>query len=237
MNTIKVVLESNGKKEEILFPVRRMVNAGYTGRNQEAVRKHIEELKKEGIPAPESTPTAYEVISKLIYFDPEIEVIGHKTSGEAEFVLLCDGEEVYVGVGSDHTDRELETVSIIKSKQVCPNVMAPEVWRLKEVRNGWDNMILRSRVIDDKGEKTLYQEAPLSAMMTPEDLMSFVRNKMDVQTLEGVVIYSGTTPLLQEKPNYNSYFEVDLYNPDGGKRLNCAYHVQILDYLKGRGRE
>ena len=233
MNTLKVTLDSDGRKEEILFQIKRMVNAGYTGRNQKAVRQHIEELKKEGIPAPESTPTAYEVISKLIYFDPEIEVIGNKTSGEAEFVLLCSGQEVYVGVGSDHTDRELESVSIIKSKQVCPNVMAPYVWRLKDVRKGWDRMILRSWVVTDKGEKVLYQEAPLSVIMTPEDLMSFVKKKMEDKRLDGVVIYSGTIPLLREKANYNNYFEVELYNPDNGKRLNCAYKIHVLDYLMG----
>jgi len=233
MNTLKLTLAIDGREEEIFFQIRRMVNAGYTGRNQEAVKQHIEELKKEGIPAPESTPTAYEVISKLVYFDPEIEVIGNKTSGEAEFVLLCSGQEVYVGVGSDHTDRELESVSIIKSKQVCPNVMAGRVWRLKDVRQGWDKMILRSWVATDRGEKVLYQEAPLSVMMTPEDLMSFVNNKMADKRLDGVVIYSGTIPLLREKPNYNNYFKVELYNPDNGKRLNCAYNIHILDYLMG----
>ena len=233
MNTLKVTLASDGREEEILFQIRRMVNAGYTGRNQQAVRQHIEELKKEGIPAPESTPTAYEVITKLVYFDPEIEVIGKRTSGEAEFVLLCSGQEVYVGVGSDHTDRELESVSIIKSKQVCPNVMAPYVWRLRDVRKGWDKMILRSWVLTDKGEKVIYQEAPLSVMMIPEDLMSFVKDRTEDKRLDGVVIYSGTIPLLQEKPNYNNYFEVELYNPDHDRRLNCAYNIHVLDYLMG----
>jgi hypothetical protein len=233
MNTLKVQLDSNGREEEIFFQIKKMVNAGYTGRDQEAVRHHIEELKREGIPAPESTPTAYEVISKLIYFDPEIEVIGNKTSGEAEFVLLCSGQEVYVGVGSDHTDRELESVSIIKSKQVCPNVMAPYVWSLKDVRKDWDKMILRSWVATDNGEKVLYQEAPLSVMMTPEDLMSFVKNKMEDKRLDGVVIYSGTIPLLREKPNYSNYFKVELYNPDNCKGLNCAYNIRVLDYLIG----
>ncbi|MDP2969870.1 MAG: DUF2848 family protein, partial [Deltaproteobacteria bacterium] len=84
---MKLYLETNGREEEIHFKMRRMVNAGYTGRDQEKVRKHIEELKKEGVPAPDSTPTAYEMISKLVYFDEEIEVIGERTSGEAEYVL------------------------------------------------------------------------------------------------------------------------------------------------------
>ena len=233
MNTLKLLIEGDDREEKIRFKMRRMVDAGYTGRNQEAVRKHIEELKREGVPAPDSTPAAFEIITKLIYFDDEIEVIGDKTSGEAEFVLLCSAKEIYVGVGSDHTDRELESISIIKSKQMCPNVMSSRVWRLRDVRENWDEMILRSWVENDEGMRTLYQEAPLSAMMTPEDLMAFVKDKLDDKDLEGVVIYSGTVPNLTEKTNYNHYFEVELHNPKTGKNLGCYYRVKVLNYLRG----
>ncbi len=236
MNRLNLRLERGDQVKRIHFEIRRMVNAGYTGRDQEAVRKHIEELKKEGIPAPESTPTAYEVNTRLIYLDEEtdeIEVIGNKTSGEAEFVLLCQGREVYVGVGSDHTDRELEVASIIKSKQICPNLMSRRVWRLKDAKEDWDEMILRSWVKNDNRARILYQEAPLKKMMTPEDLMAFVKDKMDDKNLDGVVIYSGTIPILTGETNYNNYFEVELFNPRTGKKIGLTYGVKVLDYLKG----
>ena len=232
MEKLKFCVERGGKEEEVLFELRRIVNAGYTGRNQEAVRKHIEELKKEGIPAPDSTPTAYEVISKLLYFDDEIEVVGEKTSGEAEFVLLCSGKEAFVGIGSDHTDRELEAVSIIKSKQVCPNVMSNRLWNLQDVRNDWDGIMLRSWVKNDQDRKVLYQEAPLSAILTPDDLMNFIRNKTDDRNLDGVAIFSGTVAILPEKINFGGYFEAELSNPRTGKKLNCAYYVKALNYLR-----
>ena len=233
MNTVKLMVGEGSGEREIQFSVRRVVNAGYTGRNQEAVRRHIEELKKEGIPAPESTPTVYEVISKLVYFDDEIEVIGKRTSGEAEFVLLCSRDEVYVGIGSDHTDRELETVSIIKSKQVCPNVMGKRVWKLSEVRPRWDEMILRSWVKDREGNKILYQESPLAKMMTPDDLMAFVRGQVDDGKLEGLLIFSGTVPLIPESPNFGDYFEVELDNSGTRQKLSCKYSVRVLEYLRG----
>lgn len=233
MKNLRLYVEGDDREEEIDFKVRRIVNAGYTGRDQGAVKKHIEDLKREGIPAPDSTPQAYEIISQLIYLDEEIEVIGEKTSGEAESVLLCTENDVYVGVGSDHTDRELESVSIIKSKQVCPNIMSNHVWNLKDVRKDWDEIMLRSWVKIDQNEKTLYQEAPLAAMMTPEDLMEFVKNKMDDKNLDGVVIYSGTVPIIPDKINYKDYFEVEIYNPRNGKRLSCAYKIKVLDYLRG----
>ena len=210
-----------------------MINAGYTGRDQESIGRHIEELKKEGVPAPDSTPAAYEVISKLLYLDDEIEVVGDKTSGEAEYVLLCTGEDVYVGAGSDHTDRELESVSIIKSKQVCPNLMSNRVWNLKDVRKDWDEILLRSWVKNERGEKMLYQEASLAAILSPEDLMKFVQDKMDDGNLKGVVIFSGTVAILPEKIHFGNYFETELYHPKRGQRLNCAYRIRVLNYLKG----
>jgi hypothetical protein len=53
---------------------------------------------KRGIPAPESTPTAYEVISKLIYFDPEIEVIEIKLPGRQSLFCCVPARKFYVGV-------------------------------------------------------------------------------------------------------------------------------------------
>jgi len=230
---MKFTLETNGREEEVWFEMRRMVNAGYTGRDQEKVRKHIEELKKEGVPSPESTPTAYEMITQLVYFDQEIEVIGRKTSGEAEYVLLCSGDEVYVGVGSDHTDRELESVSIIKSKQVCPNILSDRLWRLKEIRKEWDEIVLRGWTKNEEGKRIPYQESPLSAMMNPEDLMDFIQNRVDDKNLNGVVIFSGTIPMLTGEFVYGSYFEAELFNPRNGKKLNLSYQIQVLDYLRG----
>ena len=232
MKTLKLYLEQDGKEKEISFALRRMVNAGYTGRDQQKVRKHIEELKKEGISAPSSTPTAYEVISHLILLDDEIEVIGEKTSGEAEFVFLCRGGEIYVGVGSDHTDRELETVSIIKSKQVCPNVMSKRVWNLKEIRKDWDQIRLRSWVKNEAGEKILYQEASLAAILSPEDLLGFVKDALDDHNLDGVAVFSGTVAILPEKIHYSSYFGVELELPRTGRKLRCDYGVRVLNYLK-----
>jgi len=230
---MKFTLEEMGQEEEIWFEMRRMINAGYTGRDQEKVRKHIEELKKEGVPAPESTPTAYEMITQLVYFDQEIEVIGRKTSGEAEYVLLCSGDEVYVGVGSDHTDRELESVSIIKSKQVCPNLLSDRLWRLKEIRKEWDEILLRSWTKNEEDEKILYQESPLSAMMSPEDLMDFIKNRVDDKNLNGLVIFSGTIPMLTGEFVYGSYFEAELFSPRSKRKLNLSYQIQVLDYLRG----
>ena len=60
-----------------------------------------------------------------------------------------------------------------------------------------------------------------------------MREKLDDRNLEGVMIYSGTVPILTEKTLYGRYFEVELFNPKNRRRLTCAYRVKVLDYLKG----
>jgi hypothetical protein len=56
------------------------------------------------------------------------------------------GGEVFVGVGSDHTDRALERLSIPAAKQACPKVAGTAVWRLDEVEDHWDRLELRAWV-------------------------------------------------------------------------------------------
>jgi len=60
---IDLSLERKGKRTPLRFAYARMVNAGYTGRNQAEVRRHIEELAKKGIPGPPTTPTLYPVFA------------------------------------------------------------------------------------------------------------------------------------------------------------------------------
>ena len=97
---IELTLEQTGKSRPLNFEFSRMVNGGYVGRNQEEVRRHIEELAKKGIPGPKTTPVLFPVITRTLVTDHEIEVYGDKTSGEVEYVLLVEDENnVYVGLG------------------------------------------------------------------------------------------------------------------------------------------
>ena len=66
----------------------------------------------------------YALAPDRVSLEREVVVVGDKTSGEAEFVLVYSGAELYVGVGSDHTDRGLERLSVSRSKQVCPKPLS-----------------------------------------------------------------------------------------------------------------
>lgn len=230
MKVLNLTLNKRGGTEPVSFSVRRMVNAGYVGRDREAVRRHIEELRKEGVPVPEETPTLYPVASYLITTGNVLEVVDESTSGEAEFVLLLEKGKMYVGVGSDHTDRNLEAISIIKAKQICPNVISSTLWSYEEVREVWDDLVLRSWVEKD-GQRIPYQEAKLSSIMSAEDILSFVRSKIKDEEPDGMVIYSGTVPSLGGEIIYGEGFEVELHNPKANDSLWCKYKVKLLDYL------
>jgi len=230
LRTLRFYLETEEGRRDLAFSFKRMINAGYVGRNQEEVQRHVEELKKEGVPAPESVPTFYPVILGALTLESEVEVVGEKTSGEAEFVLLLDGDKWYVGVGSDHTDRELETVSILKSKQVCPNVMCAGIWPFEEVREHWDEMILRGYALRG-GERILYQEAKLESILAPEELVDLTRSRVGDGDLNHSVIFSGTVSILTDEIIFGEGFEAELEDPVLGRKLSCPYRVHQLDYL------
>ena len=103
-NTLTLALHADERVTPLIFTVRRMVNAGYVGRNREAVQAHIDEMLREGIPAPASVPMLFPMPVDNVTTAASIEVFGEQTSGEIEFVLLLAGDEMYVAVGSDHTD-------------------------------------------------------------------------------------------------------------------------------------
>ncbi len=120
-------------QKKVEFEVKRIINGGWAARNQEQLRKHIEELVHLGVPAPKETPVFFPLLTDKLSMGPELEVIGKGNSGEVEFVLLFSKQGLLVGLGSDHTDRDLEKSSIPKSKLIYPDVIAPHVWRYEDV--------------------------------------------------------------------------------------------------------
>ena len=228
---LELVLESKQGRRELAFSYGRMVNAGYVGKNQEEVRRHIEELAAKGIPGPESVPVLYPVVPNMLSLDQTIEVYGNETSGEVEYVLcVVTEDEVYVGLGSDHTDRHLEESDIPRAKQICPNVMGRTVWPLKEVESHWDELLMTAHV-EEEGKEILYQEGRLGLLLNPAELMSFVRSKIP-GPLENLIIFSGTMGTLTGEFVFGKKFSAALLDEKMSRRLEISYNVKPLDYLK-----
>ena len=230
MKTLSFNLLHHNKTDAISFTVKRVINAGFAARNQDAVNKHIEELKKEGVRTPKETPTFYPVSPCMVTQDNRLHVLDGKTSGEAEFVLLIDGDNVYVGVGSDHTDRDLEVDSIPKAKLIYPNVISQDIWRLDDLGESWDEILLRSWVRIDN-ETKLYQEDTLKALLMPDELLNLIRSRVNEKSLDGYVIYSGTIPIITEKIIYGDAFTVELLDHSSGNKLGCNYDLNVMDFI------
>ncbi|MGO8718123.1 MAG: DUF2848 family protein [Acidobacteriaceae bacterium] len=212
------------------FVCSKIVNAGYTGRNQASVHKHIEELKTLGIAAPEKIPCYYPKPAALVKCTNVIEVVDTDSSGEAEFVLLVGKDEVYVAAGSDHTDRKLEAESaILKGKQIYPNVISRAVWRLCDVEDHWDDIVMRAWV--DGDPKHVYQEAKLSALLGPRDLMARVEPLVG-GNLVGTAIYSGTVATIGEI-RFSNKFETMLVDDKRGQKLYCGYSICPTTWFQG----
>ncbi len=155
----------------LTLPIDQAVIAGWTGRDPVARDKHIAELEAIGIARPASTPIYYRVSARRLTTEDSIEVSGTESSGEVEFVLIGWQGRIFVGVGSDHTDRKVEAYSVTVSKQMCDKPIAPVLWELEEVAGHWDRMILRSFAWID-GARVLYQEGTLDAMLPVAELHS-----------------------------------------------------------------
>jgi hypothetical protein len=228
------IKEKDGKEKSIDFQPVHIINAGYTGRDQAAVQAHIDELKEEGIPAPDKTPVYFIKFEERITQDNYFEVLDETDhSGEAEFALLFDKDEIYVGAGSDHTDRKLETIDIPKAKQIYPNTISRDLWKLSEVVGHWDDIIIRSWIKVD-GVRTLFQEAALTAMLDANDIIDRVKKLLvDPEETQGLIIYSGTIASIF-KAEYSPYFEVELEDPVLGRKLRNFYELKSLSsWYKG----
>lgn len=205
--------------------VERLVIAGWTGRDVATVEKHIRELEAIGVPRPEHTPIFYRVAASLLTTDSEIEVVGAASSGEVEFVLFGLADGLWVGVGSDHTDRVVEPTGVTISKQLCPKPVASAVWRYEDVAGHWDRLVLRSYA-HRQGARRLYQEGTLAAMRHPEELMRLYLGHPGVLPA-GATMFGGTVAV-QGQVEAADAFEIELADPVLGRRLTHSYRVRYL---------
>jgi len=224
------VVEADGGRSDLEFPVARILDAGFTGKNREGAMKHVEELKAHGVAAPDRIPAYFAVTREMVTTDDEIEVLGDDTSGEVEVVFLFKGDDVYIAVGSDHTDRELEKDSIPKSKVICAKVVSREVWKLADVKPHWERLKLQSW-IDVDGRRTLYQEGSLADFLTVDDFLDGVRSVVKDGALDGMVLYMGTMPSLGGELLFSPTFEGRLSDDVLGRELSFRYSIRPIDWL------
>ena len=211
--------------KNIVADPKRLLIAGYTGKDQESVKKHIEELKEIGVPAPPQVPMIYDLSTNLITTNRSISVIQESSSGEAEVVIMKIEGKWYLGLGSDHTDRELETVSIQKSKQVCSKPISTQFWPLDDVESRWDEIEMRSWMIVD-GVKKEYQTGKLGEFLQPKELLKIIGERG--YNSEDMIVFCGTLPIKGGEFIYGEAFSAELYDPLTHNKVELNYQVHIL---------
>lgn len=207
--------------------IKEAVIAGWTGRDPVAVEKHIKELEELGVKRPATTPIFYRVSASRITTSEEMEAAGTKSSGEVEFVLLQTSGQLWVGVGSDHTDREVETYNVTVSKQMCDKPVATMFWPFADAAGHWDKLMLRS-YIPEGGKRVLYQEGAVAGMIAPLDLIKRYTGKSELP--EGTLMFCGTFAAkggIRPAPR----FEYELEDPVLGRKITGAYSIQTLPIL------
>jgi Protein of unknown function (DUF2848) len=211
----------------LTLAIDKAVIAGWTGRDPVARDKHIAELESIGIARPATTPIYYRVSARRLTTADSIEVSGSDSSGEVEFVLIGWQGRIFVGLGSDHTDRKVETYSVTVSKQMCDKVMASVLWELEEVADHWDRMILRAYAWIG-GERVLYQEGTLDGMLPVAELIRGLFGSAGLP--DGCAMFGGT---FAAKGGIRpaSRFEYELEDPVLKRSIRHAYDVIELPVL------
>ena len=220
-------VDDKGMLTPLTLAIDQAVIAGWTGRDPVARDKHIAELEAIGIARPATTPIYYRCSARRITQADRIEVSGENSSGEVEFVLIGWQGRIFVGCGSDHTDRKVEAYSVTVSKQMCDKPMASVLWELEDVVAHWDKMILRSWAVID-GARVLYQEGTLDAMLPVKDLIA---RGFDGEGLpDGCAMFGGT---FAAKGGIRpaDRFEFELEDPVLKRKISHGYDVITMPVL------
>lgn len=213
-----------GERELDVREVRHLIIAGWTGRDTAALERHIVELEKLGVRRPATTPIFYHVAASLLTTQNTIEVLGERSSGEVECVVHALGDGLWVGVGSDHTDRKAETMGVSLSKQMCAKPVSRQLWRYDEIAPHWDQLVIRS-FVRINGERRLYQEGPVRALRPPAELIRLFAGNDRLP--EGSAMFCGTLAV-HGAIEPAEQFEMELDDPVLGRRIAHSYSITTL---------
>jgi len=211
-------------RDRIAVAIDHLVVAGWAGRDEAALRHHVEELAAIGVPRPSAMPVFYRVAAQTLTQAPVLSVLGGDTSGEVEPVLFALADGLWLGLGSDHTDRKAETMGIALSKQLCGKPVAGTLWRLADVEAHWDEIEIRAFAVID-GQSVPYQQGTLASLRTPKDLLS--RRPDGAALAAGTAMFCGTLGAIGGiRPA--SRFEMELHDPKLRRTITAAYDIETL---------
>ena len=200
------VVDRSGASRVEIVEVSRLTIAGWAGRDQAAIEHHIAELAELGVKRPSTTPCFYRLGAALLTQAEQIDVVGVKSSGEAECVLVNAKAGLLVTVGSDHTDREVEAYG---------------------VSGHWDQLDLRAYAVTS-GERRVYQQGSVASLLPAADLLA------RAPLADGAAMYCGTLAVSGGIVGMadGDALELELHDPILNRTLRHAYRVRALPIVE-----
>ncbi len=215
-----------GATESIEPEIDRLLLAGFAGRSSIEVEAHIEEMARQGVPRPPFSPMFWPVVPHLITQGASICVYGLDTTPEVEYVLFTWQGVLYVTVGNDQCDIEVESkLSSEKSKNLCQKVLPMRAWRVDEVLPQWDELQL---TLCCNG--MVMQQDNLASLIRPEVLLEKVAY-LDGGRENGRMIFSGTIATQAAFPAPPYEITMRLADPVRNRDIRHDFNVTALSSL------
>lgn len=224
------VVSRSGTSVVSTVALDRLTIAGWAGRDQAAIEHHIAELAALGVKRPSTTPCFYRLGAELVTQAAQIDVVGAKSSGEAECVLVRSDDGLLVTIGSDHTDREVEAYGVTVSKQVCPKPVARDAWRFDDVADHWDQLQLRAYFTSaaTNGTRRVYQQGSIASLLAAADLLERAPLAANAAMFCGTLAVEGGIVGMVD----GDALELELHDPVLNRTLRHAYRVRALPIVE-----
>lgn len=212
---------------DVEIALRRCWIAGWTGRDAAKVQEHIEELAAIGVPRPSTTPLYYAAPAASLTQSERVQTLGGDSGGEAEPLLVDDGERLWLGLGSDHTDRALEATSVAHSKAVCAKPVSRGLWPFDAVADRLDALEMASEISDNGVVWEPYQRGTLAAILPLSALAAGAPGAAGGRLGAGVALLCGTLPAIGGvRPT--PFFRASLVDPTTSATLRLCYRLETL---------
>lgn len=219
----------SGEASAVELEVKHLVHCGRTARDRLKLPQHV-------ALAPSSTGERRPVHGPIAFLVPQvnatcatrIEAYDIRNNAEVEPVLMFDDQEhLLITVGSDHADRNLESLAGPKSKLWSPKILGTEAWLFEEVMDHWDDIRLKMWSYSG-GKRLLYMDDRLVEILPPGDLITVVKEQCDLSSLANTVIFGGSVPFLTEGPVWGSAWDFEMFDPVLQRSISHHYDVDLL---------
>jgi|SRR6185312_15192090 len=226
-------LKDKSGATKLEFAPVRIYNLGSATREKKSADAHQEEVADIGVKIAfdRPAPRIYPMDTPIVTTADRIGVLNDQTSGEVEIVLVV-ADDLYIGVGSDHTDRILEKTSILWSKQACANVTAPELWRFSEIEAHWDSCRL---TMEYDGKP--YQDVAAGVFLPPRRILEILKERLLKMPDRDFLVFCGTYATVDKKIHFGARWSFALRDPVLNRTIEHAYTTtNLLEEVRSEHR-